>query len=103
MIDVSLAAVANQTLFIQLDERAYTIAVHASDGNLMTADITRDDVVLLQGGRITPGMPLLPYRYQEAGNFLLITNEGDLPDFAQFGVTQFLVYLSPDELAAARA
>lgn len=103
MIDIGLAAVANQTLFVQLDERAYTVAVHTSGDGLASVDITRDDVVLIQGARITPGMPLLPYRYQESGNFLLITNEGDLPDFAQFGVTQFLVYLSADELAAARA
>lgn len=103
MIDVSLAAVANQTLFIQLDERAYTITVHASGNGVMTADITRDSVVLLQGGRITPGMPLLPYRYLESGNFVLITDADALPDFEQFGVTQFLVYLSADELAALRA
>ena len=52
---------------------------------------------------MTPGMPLLPYRYQERGNFLLLTNEGDLPDFTQFGVTQFLVYLTAAELATLRA
>lgn len=103
MIDIALAAVANQSFFVQLDDRAYSIAVHASGDDLMTVDISRDDVVLIQGARMTPGTPLLPYRYQESGNFILITNAGDLPAFAQFGVTQFLVYLSADELAAERA
>lgn len=103
MNGITLAAVANQTLFVQLDERAYTIALHTSGDNILTVDITRDDVLLIQGARITPGTPLLPYRYQESGNFVLVTNEGDLPDFAQLGVTQFLVYVSADELVELRA
>lgn len=101
MIDIGIAAVANQTFFVQLEEVPYTIALHAAD-DTVAATITRDDVVLISGARITPGMPLLPYRYQESGNFLLITNEGDLPDFTQFGVTQFLVYVTVAELAAFR-
>lgn len=102
MIDIGIAAVANQTFFVQLEEVPYSIAIHAAD-DAAAVTISRDDVVLVSGARITPGMPLLPYRYQENGNFLLITNEGDLPDFTQFGVTQFLVYLTAAELAAARA
>ena len=101
MIDIGIAAVANQTFFVQLDELPYSIELHAAD-DAVAATITRDDVVLITGARITPGMPLLPYRYQESGNFLLITNEGDLPDFTQFGVTQFLVYLTAAELATFR-
>lgn len=101
MIDIGIAAVANQTFFVQLDETPYTITLHAAD-DVIAVSIVRDDVELIQGARITPGMPLLPYRYQETGNFILITNEGDLPDFTQLGVTQFLVYLSAAELAALR-
>lgn len=102
MIDLTLAALANQTFFVQLDERAYTIEIHMA-GDVMTATITRDDVLLIQGARITPGMPLLPYRYQESGNFIVLVDNGDLPDYTKFGVTQFLEYLSADELAALRA
>ena len=103
MIGIPLAAVANQTLFVQLDERAYTIALHTSGDNVLTADITRDNVLLAQGARVIPGAPLLPYRYQESGNFVLSTSDEDLPDWAQLGVTQFLTYVSADELAALRA
>lgn len=102
MIDIGIAAVANQTFFVQLEDVPYTITLHAAD-DIVAVSITRDDVVLVTGARVTPGMPLLPYRHQENGNFLLITSDGDLPDFTQFGVTQFLVYLTAAELAAARA
>lgn len=102
MIDLGITAVANQTFFAQLEGASYAITLHAAD-DTVAATIVRDGVSIVTGGRITPGMPLLPYRYQEAGNFLLLTNEGDLPDYAQFGATQFLVYLTAAELAAARA
>lgn len=102
MIDIALAAVANQSMFVQLDERAYTLTVHAA-GDIMSVSIMRDDVMLIEGLRITPGTPLLPYRYQESGNFVLVVDDGDLPDFTQFGITQFLVYLSAIELDEQRA
>lgn len=101
MIDVALAPVASQSLFVQLDERAYSIAVRDT-GSVVVVDIERDGVQLVRGMRAAPSTPLLPYAYQEAGNFVLTTEGDDLPAFAQFGVTQFLVYLSDAEIAALR-
>lgn len=101
MIDVGLAAVANQTLSIQLDERFYEITLHETNG-VMAASIKRDDVQIVSSIRVTAGTPLLPYRYQEAGNFIMTTDAEAIPYWDQFGVTQFLVYLSDDELAALR-
>lgn len=102
MIDIALSAVANQSFFVQLDERAYAISIHTAD-DVLTASISRDDVTLITGARIAPGTPLLPYRYQESGNFVLLTQDDDMPEYSQLGVTQFLVYLSPSELASLRA
>ncbi len=102
MMDIGIAAVANQEFFVQLAGSAYLIRLHAiTEGVGVT--ITRDDVVLVQNARIVPGTPLLPYRYLEDGNFLLLTQDEALPDFAEFGVTQFLVYLTQDEIDALRA
>lgn len=101
MIDVGLAAVPNQALSVQLDDRAYTVGIHAANG-AYAATVTRDGEAVVTGQRITPGTPLLPYRYQESGNFLLTVENDALPDYTQFGVTQFLVYLTADELAAYR-
>ena len=102
MIDIALAAVPNQSLSIQLDARGYVITLHQASG-CVVATITRDDLTVVDGMRVTPGTALLPYRYQEAGNFILTTQDDALPDYTQFGVTQFLTYLSADELAALRA
>lgn len=101
MIDVGLAAVANQSLSIQLDERFYDISMREANG-VMSATIVRDDVTLVSNLRVTAGTPLLPYRYQEAGNFVMTTDEDAIPYWDQFGVTQFLVYLSEAEVTALR-
>lgn len=101
MIDVGIAALANQSLSIQLDERFYEIELREANG-VMSASITRDGVVLISNVRVTAGTPLLPYRYQESGNFIMTTDGEAIPYWDQFGVTQFLVYLSADELAAYR-
>lgn len=102
MIDIGLAAVANQTLAVQLGGRQFAVAMREANG-VMSASITRDGVPLVSNVRVTAGTPLLPYRYQESGNFLLTVDGEALPYWDQFGVTQFLVYLTADELAAYRA
>lgn len=101
MIDVGIATLANQALSIQLDERFYEIELREANG-VMSATITRDGITLVSNIRVTAGTPLLPYRYQEAGNFIMTTDDEAIPYWDQFNVTQFLVYLSADELAAYR-
>lgn len=101
MIDVGIAALPNQSLSIQLEERFYDIHLREANG-VMAATIERDGAVLVSAMRITAGTPLLPYRYQEAGNFLMLTDAEAIPYWDQFNVTQFLVYLTPEELAAYR-
>lgn len=104
MIDVGLAAVANQTLSVQIDDRQYVIDLHEANG-VMCVSISRDGVALVSGSRVTAGTALLPYKYLEsdAGNFIVTVDGEALPYWDQFGVTQFLVYLSAAELAVFRA
>lgn len=102
MIEVTLAAIPAQSVSIQLGGSFYVIDVRDT-GECVTATITRDDVTIVSGARLVPGTPVLPYRYQEAGNFILSTEGDDLPDHTQLGVTQFLVYFDAAELTAARA
>lgn len=102
MIDVGLAAVPNQALTIQIEDRIYDISMRETNG-VMSASIARDGAAVVTNMRVTAGTPLLPYLYQESGNFLVTTEAEALPYYDQFGVTQFLVYVTADELAAYRA
>lgn len=101
MIDVGIAAVPNQTCTVQIADRIYDISLREANG-AMSASITRDGVPVITNVRATAGTPLLPYRYQETGNFLITTEAEAMPYYDQFGVTQFLVYVTPDELAVYR-
>jgi hypothetical protein len=101
MIDIELSAVPNQSLSIVLDGALYEITVKAA-GGIMSATIVRDNVTLVDNVRIVAGTPILPYRYQEAGNFVLLTEDEEYPDYLLFGSSQSLVYASALELAAAR-
>lgn len=102
MIDVNIQALPNQSLSVQLDGLRYDITIKEAIG-VMAATVVRDGVTLVDNVRLVAGTPVLPYRYQESGNFALTTADEELPYYPSFGVTQFLVYLSAEELAALRA
>jgi hypothetical protein len=101
MIDVAIQAVPNQDFSIQLGEDRYDFTIKEANG-CMVASVTRDNVPLVSNVRLVAGSPVLPYRYQERGNFVLTTPADELPYYLQFGVTQFLVFLDAAELAALR-
>jgi hypothetical protein len=96
MIELNLAAVPNQSFSVRLGGREYAISVLTIPGGA-AASIARDGAEIITGSRITPGLRLLPYAHQDAGNFVLVTEGEALPDYTQFGVTQFLVYLEPGD------
>lgn len=101
MRTVPLTAVPNQELSLRLDGARWVLRFKEARG-VMVADATRDGVAIVTASRVLAGEAVIPYRYQEAGNFLVLTSDDELPDWRQFGVTQSLVYLSPEELEALR-
>lgn len=103
MIEVALQAVANQAFSVTLDGSRYLLTLKDSNG-VMVADVVRDEVELLRGHRIVAEAPLLPYRFLQGGggNFVLVTENDELPQYAQFGFSQRLVYLTAAEIAALK-
>lgn len=99
MQDIPITNDANQSLTVRLDGTRYAIALKAGQG-CMCCDMEIDGVTILTGQRIVAGTPLIPYEYLQVGNFMLITANEQLPDYTLFNSTQFLVYASPDEIAA---
>ena len=98
-VRIDLQAVANQSLSIALDELQYDLTIKETNG-VMSVDFVRENITLMQGARVVAGTPLLPYRYQQNGNFIFITSNGELPYFTKFGISQSLIYASPEELAS---
>lgn len=102
MIDIALQPIANQELSIPLEGSRYIITIKEANG-VMAASITRDDVLVVSNTRIVADGLILPYRAQwfGFGNFMLATQDEEIPYFDQFGITQFLVYVTAEEMAAA--
>ena len=95
---IEIQPIAGQTLSVDLDDQRWELTLKTT-GSIMSADITREGVVLLQGIRVVAGTPIIPYSYLQTGNFILTTQGGELPNF-RFGITQFLIFASREELVA---
>ena len=97
-----IQAVPNQTLSMNLEDNRYVLTLRAANG-IMAADVTRNETTILQGHRLVANAPVLPYRYLEAGNFVITSQDDELPDYEKFGLTQQLYYVTIAELAGFRA
>lgn len=104
MQTIALAAVPNQSFTVTLDGVLFGLRVIETNG-VMSVDIDRAGARIVSGARCVAGTPLLPYRNIEggAGNFVFLTENGELPDYREFGKSQSLLYASAAELEAIRA
>jgi len=102
--NIPLEAIPNQSLSIQLNEIRYDIRLHDING-MMSIDISINDELIVEGFRVVGGFPLIPYKYLEGdgGNFIFLTELGDIVYWDQFGITQSLLYFSAEEIGVIRA
>lgn len=99
---ITLQSIPNQEVIVTLDGSRYNIQIKSASG-FMTYGISRDGITIIENGnRIVNGAPLFPYKYMEAGNFILDVPDSELPDYKKFEATQFLRYASSEELELAR-
>lgn len=98
MRDITLLAVPNQTFSATINGVLWELTIKAAVGT-MVADVKRDGVDLVLGQRIIAEFPILPYRYlSHQGNFAILTRDGELPWWEEFGRSQSLIYLEPAEV-----
>ena len=102
--NIPIENIPNQSLSIQLDEVRYGIRFR-DIGGMMSADISIDDQLIIEGLRVVGGYPLIPYKYLEGEgvNFIFLTELGDRVYWDQFGVSESLLYFSADDLGVIRA
>lgn len=104
MIQIPVVNIPNQTLSIQLDGNLYDISIHATQDNedgttgIMAVDISINNSLIISGVRAVSNFLLIPYQYLVNGNFGFVTSNDDYPDWRKFGISQYLVYISNDEL-----
>jgi hypothetical protein len=97
MINIPISNIPNQSLSIVLDDNNYTIRLHTCN-NIVAVDIVRNSETIVSGMRATCGTSLIPYSYLQDGNFIFVTQNDEYPNYNLFGLTQFLIYASLDEI-----
>lgn len=105
MIRIPLRSLPVQSFSITLNGRGYDILIRAVNtlaSQVMCFDVTIDNVISVLGQRVVAGTPVIPYREltDNGGNFVLLTNEGDLPDYNLFDISQYLIFATQDEIDA---
>ena len=94
---INLVANANQSFTLIIDNHRYEVTIRSSFSGVCV-DLVVDDLMVVSGVRILPKEPMVPYDYMTSGNFVLLTEMDQLPDFREFGTTQFLFYVDQETL-----
>ncbi|CAB3918879.1 hypothetical protein [Achromobacter mucicolens] len=98
MKDISLLTVPNQSLSVTIAGVLWELSIKVAR-RTMLADVRRDGADLVLGQRIVAEFPILPYRHlSHQGNFAILTRDGELPWWEEFGRSQSLIYLDPVEV-----
>lgn len=100
---IELAATPNQSFSVTLDGNRWDFTIKQAV-YCMVCDVSLNDEVILQGQRIVADTPLIPYEHlQRSGNFVILTENEEMPFWDRFGVDQQMIYATADEVAAAQA
>lgn len=85
MIQLPLSQIPNQTFSFQSANSFFNVTIKLA-GNEMLLSYTQDNVLVLSNARIIINMAI--------NDFALVSSSDSLPDYNEFDVTQFLVYLN---------
>lgn len=99
---VPIQAIPNQSFSITLDNQLFAISIKETNG-CVAVSIDVNGVNVIENLRTVSGSPIIPAKYQEAGNFMFVTANQQVPDYLRFNVTQTLQYFTAAELTAFRA
>ena len=96
---IDIDPVPNQSFSVTVDGNRWDFVIKEAVSS-MICDLSLNDEVILSGARIVAGTPIIPYEYlRRKGNFIILTENDELPYWTQFGVNQQLIYASAEELS----
>lgn len=97
---IQIDSVPNQEFSVTIDGNRWDFILKEAVTS-MVADISLNDEKILSGQRLVAGTPMIPYPcLQGYGNFLILTENDDLPAWRRFGIDQAMTYASAEEIAS---
>lgn len=97
MNNIPIQLLPRQSFSTILNGSRFDIFIVETNG-VMSVSIEINDIPVIQNVRATAGTFLLPYLYEENGNFMFFNINEEIIYYTNFGSSQTLVYLSPDDL-----
>ena len=95
---INIQAIPSQSFSINIAGYLWDFRIKETNG-VMCVDLKQDDEQILLGQKLVSSQPVSPYGYiNNGGSFFLLTLDQDLPHYTKFGVSQFLYFLSSDEM-----
>jgi hypothetical protein len=95
---IDIDPIPNQEFSVTVDGNRWDFVIKEAVSS-MICDLSLNDEVILSGARIVAGTPIIPYEYmRRQGNFIILTENEEIPYWTQFGVSQQLIYASVAEL-----
>lgn len=103
MQSIPIQAIPSQTFnYVDSLSNSWNIGIR-SIGMQMAFTFSLNGTTLIQNISAVAGYRIIPYDYLETGNFVLITQSYQVPDYTQFGTTQSLIFLTQAEIDAFRS
>ena len=98
MVEITLQQTPNQSFSFDIDGKTYDVTLRTTETTI--ADISIDNELAIIGMRVMPYRPIIPYEYltMGGGNLFFITKNGEHLNYEEFGISQYLVYLTPPEV-----
>lgn len=106
MRTIPLEAVPNQEFSVTLGESTvvvvganrWDIKLKEADGCMLATVVLNEDEILTNQ-RVVAESPIIPYKYlQGYGNFVILTENEEIPYYDKFEDTQTMIYVTPGEV-----
>ena len=101
MKEIPIKVFARQSLSVMLEQSLYEISLKECNG-IMAATIIRDGVTIVSNRRVCAGMTVIPEGHLEEGNFVILTENGEIPYYTDFESSNVFVYLTLQEVEELR-
>lgn len=102
MQTIAIQAIPSQTFtYIDPSSNQWDIGIR-NVASQVAFTFSLNGTLLLQNICAVAGYRIIPYDYLENGNFVLITQNYQVPDYTQFGISQTLVFLEQSDIQSFR-
>lgn len=92
---IPLTRTPNQAISFLINETLYGVRIETRGGSVCF-DISVDGEVVVLGARALINTPIIqPVSMLDRKAFIILGNTDDLVDYNQFGITQFLAFVTP--------